>query len=111
LHEAARAYVARCYARPLTLAGLARALATSPRVLQRAYEQAGAGGFSEDLRARRMEAAATLLAEQPSIAVRDVARLVGYRTGAHFARAFGREYGVVPSQFRLRARRARSSGG
>ena len=46
--------------------------------------------FKEDLRARRMAAAADLLAEQRSIPVEEVARLVGYRQGAHFARAFRR---------------------
>ena len=63
----------------LTLAVVGRALASSPRQLQRAYAQFGETSFREDLLARRMAAAAELLLEQRSIPVADVARLVGYR--------------------------------
>ena len=79
LYLLARVVVARHYRRPLTLAAVARALASSPRALQRAYAQFGDVSFHEDLLARRMAAAAQLLAEQPALAVREVARLVGYR--------------------------------
>jgi AraC-like DNA-binding protein len=105
----ARAVVARHYRRPLTLAAVARALASSPRQLQRAYAQFGGCTFSEDLRARRMAAAAELLAEQRSIPIRDVARLAGYRQAAHFARAFRLVYGMPPARFRERASRARAA--
>ncbi len=50
-----------------------------------------------------MAAAAELLAEQ-TIPVADVARLVGYSSGTHFARAFRRRYGLSPARFRERAR-------
>ena len=78
---------------PLTLAAVARALASSPRQLQRAYAQFGETTFREDLRTRRMAAAAELLIEQPAIPVGDVARLVGFRQAPHFAQAFRRRYG------------------
>jgi AraC-like DNA-binding protein len=106
LYLLARVIVARHYRRELTLALVARALASSPRQLQRAYAEFGEVSFSEDLRARRLAAAAQLLIEQRSIAVRDVARLVGYRQAPHFARAFRRRYGLSPACFRERARRA-----
>ncbi len=107
LYLLSRVLVARHYARPLTLGIVSRALASSPRGLQRAYEQFGEMSFNEDLRMRRLAAAADLLVEQRSIPVADVARLVGYRGGAHFARAFRREYGVAPARFReLAAQRA-----
>ncbi|HTW43130.1 MAG TPA: AraC family transcriptional regulator, partial [Solirubrobacteraceae bacterium] len=59
LYSRARALVARDYRSPLTLEQLARALASSPRQLQRAYAQLGdgAGGFRADLQARRLRAA------------------------------------------------------
>ncbi len=103
----ARVVVARHYRRDLTLAVVARALCSSPRQLQRAYAQFGDSTFSEDLRARRMTAAAQLLLEQPGIAVGDVARLVGYRQASHFASAFQRRYGLSPARFR-QGSRARS---
>ncbi len=105
LYLAARAIVARHYGRELTLAVLARTLASSPRQLQRAYEQFGETTFREDLIACRMAAAAALLAERRSMPVREVARLVGYRQAPHFARAFRRRYGVAPARFRERAGR------
>jgi AraC-like DNA-binding protein len=108
LYLHARWLVARHYRRELTLAAVARNLACSPRQLQRAYAHFGELSFSEDLRARRLAAAAELLARQRSIPVRDVARLVGYRQGAHFARAFRRAYGVPPARFREQAARPRA---
>jgi AraC-like DNA-binding protein len=107
LYLLARVIVARHYRRRLTLVVVAGALSSSPRQLQRAYAQFGECGFHEDLLARRMAAAAQLLAEQPGIAVHDVARLVGYRQSSHFARAFRRRYGLAPTRFRAQARRHR----
>jgi AraC family transcriptional regulator, regulatory protein of adaptative response / methylphosphotriester-DNA alkyltransferase methyltransferase len=109
LYLLSRGVVARHYSRPLTLATLARTLCSSPRQIQRAYEQFGPLSFHDDLRARRLTAAATLLYEQPAIAVADVARLVGYRQPAHFARAFRLRFGVAPAGFRERARRHRAA--
>jgi AraC-like DNA-binding protein len=108
LYLLARVIVARHYRRPLTLAVVAAALASSPRQLQRAYAQFGEISFSEDLLARRMAAAADLLIEQRAIPVSDVARLVGYRHASHFAAAFRRRYGVPPARFRERALRCES---
>jgi AraC-like DNA-binding protein len=104
LYLLARVVVARHYRRRLTLAVVAGAVASSPRQVQRAYAQFGELSFAEDLLGRRMAAAAQLLAEQPAIPVRDVARLVGYRQAAHFAGAFRRRYGLAPARFREQAR-------
>jgi AraC family transcriptional regulator, regulatory protein of adaptative response / methylphosphotriester-DNA alkyltransferase methyltransferase len=103
LYLLARVLVKRHYRRELTLAAVARALSCSARQLQRAYSQFGDTTFQEDLAARRMAAAAELLAGQ-AIPVRDVARLVGYSGGSHFARAFRRRYGLSPASFRECAR-------
>jgi AraC-like DNA-binding protein len=103
LYLLARALVARYYRRQLTLDVLARTLSSSPRQLQRAYAQCGGSSFREDLTARRMAAAAELLARQ-AIPVHDVARLVGYGEGSHFARAFRRRYGLSPVCFRAQMR-------
>lgn len=103
LYLLARVVIARHYRQPLTLAGVAEALSSSPRQLQRAYAQFGEISFQEDLRARRMTVAAELLIEQRAIPVRDVARLVGYRQAPHFALAFRRRYGLSPASFREQA--------
>jgi AraC-like DNA-binding protein len=111
LYLLARLLVKRRYREHLTLKIVAKTLASSPRQLQRAYEQFGRGTFREDLLARRMIAATELLSKH-SIPVGDVARMVGYRQPPHFARTFRRRYGVSPSVFRADANakeRARSS--
>ncbi len=85
---------------------VAKALASSPRQLQRAVAQFGDSTFRDDLIARRMTAAAELLS-QPAIPVRDVAQLVGYRQPSHFARAFRCRHGVSPAVFRAELRQAK----
>jgi AraC-like DNA-binding protein len=99
LYLMARVVVKRYYARQLTLEAVAKAPVTSPRQLVRAYDQFGDRSFGEDLRRRRMEVAAELLAK-PAVPIADVARQVGYRQASHFARAFRRSYGVSPSVYR-----------
>ena len=108
LYLLSRVVIARHYRRRLTLEAVAAALASSPRQLQRAYAQFGQVSFHEDVLERRMGVAAQLLAEQPGLGVREVARLVGYRQGSHFARAFRRRYGLSPARFRERARAHRA---
>jgi AraC family transcriptional regulator of adaptative response / methylphosphotriester-DNA alkyltransferase methyltransferase len=109
LYLLSRVLVARHYRRDLTLAAVARTLASSPRQLQRAYAQFGETSFREDLLQRRMAAAAELLLAQRSIPVGDVARLVGYSQPSHFARAFRRRYGLSPARFRERGLAAAAS--
>jgi AraC family transcriptional regulator, regulatory protein of adaptative response / methylphosphotriester-DNA alkyltransferase methyltransferase len=109
LYLLARVVVARHYRRELTLAAVAQALATSPRELQRAFAQCGETTFSEQLTARRLKVGAQLLVEQRWITVEDVARLVGYSEGTHFARAFRRRYGLSPARFRRAALQAQAS--
>jgi AraC-like DNA-binding protein len=104
LYGEATALVAGGYRDELTLGGLAAALASSPRQIQRAYADFGGTSFREDLRARRLQAAAELLAGQPSIAVGEVGRLVGYRHPEHFARVFRACHRLTPGGFRSRAR-------
>lgn len=104
LYLLARVTIARHYRRPLTLDRVARALASSPRQVTRAYAQFGEITFREDLQMRRMRAAAQLLIEQPGIPVRDVSRLVGYRQPPHFAKAFRWRYGLSPAAFRAQGR-------
>jgi AraC-like DNA-binding protein len=104
LYVQAQVAVERGYRRPLTLAMLARALAVSPRQLERAYDEIGLTTFAAHLRAVRLRNAAELLAHQP-LTVTDVARLVGYRQPSHFVKAFRRRFGITPGAFRDAARR------
>jgi AraC family transcriptional regulator of adaptative response / methylphosphotriester-DNA alkyltransferase methyltransferase len=95
----ATAIVEREYAEDLSLDDIARRVASSRRQLQRAYSEIGNTTFREHLTRVRMDRAAELL-ERRGMTVREVARRVGYRQPAQFAKAFRRHLGVAPSDFR-----------
>src|SRR3954451_15708132 len=65
LYRESCAIVLRHYRRPLTVAVVARALASSPRQLQRAFGEVGGTSFSAYLREVRLRNAAEVLARQP----------------------------------------------
>jgi len=109
LYVQVRLLVERHYAKRVTVSAAARALATSPRQIQRAYARFGDLTFREDLIERRMRAAAELLS-QPAIPVTDIARLVGYRQPSHFSKAFRARYAVAPARFRRELLGATGSG-
>src|SRR5436190_3899850 len=87
------------YASDLSLDDIARRVASSRRQLQRAYAEIGRTTFREHLTRVRMERAAELLARR-GLTVREVARRVGYRQPAQFAKAFRRHQGLAPFAFR-----------
>ena len=99
LFEEATEIVGREYASELSLDDIARRVASSRRQLQRAYSEIGNTTFREHLTRVRMERAAMMLADR-GLTVREVARRVGYRQPAQFAKAFRRYQGVAPSDFR-----------
>jgi AraC family transcriptional regulator, regulatory protein of adaptative response / methylphosphotriester-DNA alkyltransferase methyltransferase len=102
----ATAIVEREYASDLSLDDIARRVASSRRQLQRAYSEVGATTFRDQLTRVRMDRAAELLARR-SVTVREVAHRVGYRQPAQFAKAFRREKGLAPSDFRAAGRAQR----
>ena len=87
------------YAHDLALDVIARRVASSRRQLQRAFAEIGRTTFRAYLTGVRMEQAARMLSTQP-LTVREVARRVGYRQPAQFAKAFRRHHGTAPSEFR-----------
>lgn len=99
LYADAIAIVEHEYAAELSLDDIARRLASSRRQLQRAYSEIGNTTFRDHLTRVRMERAAELL-ERRGVTVREVANRVGYRQPAQFAKAFRREKGLAPSDFR-----------
>jgi transcriptional regulator GlxA family with amidase domain len=87
------------YGSDLSLDDIARRVASSRRQLQRAYAEIGRTTFREHLTRIRMDRAAELLMSR-RLTVREVARRVGYRQPAQFAKAFRRHQGLAPSDFR-----------
>ena len=83
----------------LSLARVAREIATSRRQLQRALAEVGGTSFSRELQRVRMAHAAQLLLDG-TLPIQTVAGAVGYRQAAQFAKVFRRHQGVSPSSFR-----------
>ncbi len=101
LFEDAVAIVEDEFASDLSLDDIARRVASSRRQLQRAYSEIGNTTFREHLTRVRMQRAAAMLGDR-GLTVREVARRVGYRQPAQFAKAFRRHIGVAPSDYRVR---------
>ena len=101
--EVQRALASRGAGSDMRIEVLARQLAMSPRTLQRrlAAEQVS---YQELLDDARKEAAARYLGES-TLAICEVAYLVGYSEPAPFHRAFKRWYGMTPENFRQQRRR------
>ena len=93
------------YAKPLTVDDVAHEIATSRRQLQRVLAEVGNTTFGQLLARARMAAAERLLL-QNGMPVREVARRVGYRQPAQFAKSFRLRYGATPRDYR----RARTDG-
>jgi AraC family transcriptional regulator of adaptative response / methylphosphotriester-DNA alkyltransferase methyltransferase len=88
------------YAEPaLGLEDVAREIATSSRQLQRVFAELAGSAFRDELAAVRMQHGADLLL-RTDLPVAEVARRVGYRQAAQFAKAFRRHHGVSPSGLR-----------
>jgi two-component system response regulator YesN len=87
------------YANPLTVDDVAHQIATSRRQLQRVIAEVGGTTFGQLLARARMAAAERLLRE-PELPVKEVARRVGYRQPAQFAKSFRLRYGATPREYR-----------
>jgi transcriptional regulator GlxA family with amidase domain len=99
LFDEALAVIEREYAdENLSLASLARTIATSRRQLQRVFGERQTS-FRRELQRVRMARAAELLRDD-AMPVGAVARAVGYRQPAQFSKAFRRHHGLPPSELR-----------
>jgi AraC family transcriptional regulator, regulatory protein of adaptative response / methylphosphotriester-DNA alkyltransferase methyltransferase len=99
LWQDACAEIDRRYAEPLSVSDVAHAIGTSPRQLQRVFEEIGGQSFRTHLAAVRMQRARDLLLDHGGT-VRQIAATVGYSQPAQFAKAFRRHHGVSPSELR-----------
>jgi AraC family transcriptional regulator of adaptative response / methylphosphotriester-DNA alkyltransferase methyltransferase len=102
LFEEAAEIIEREYAHDLSLNDVAHRIAASRRQLQRAFAEAGETTFRTYLQEVRMARAAELL-RTGALPVNRVARAVGYRQPAQFAKAFRRHHSTPPSAFRSAA--------
>lgn len=96
-------YMRAHYAEPMTLESLAREAGVSRFHFVHLFKSAVGDTPHQYIVRLRMQAAAELLAETAN-GILDIALACGYRNAAHFAAAFKRHFGCVPSQYRLRQR-------
>jgi transcriptional regulator GlxA family with amidase domain len=99
LFQEAAAIVEAELAADLSLDDIARRIATSRRQLQRAFAEIGQTTFRDHVAEVRMRKAAELLGDD-RLTVGQIARLVGYRQQAQFAKAFRRQHGAAPVEYR-----------
>lgn len=109
LYEDSVRIVEEEYASDLSLDDIAHRVASSRRQIQRAYAEIGGTTFRDHLTRVRMDRAADLLRTE-RLSVREVARRVGYRQPAQFAKAFRRHLGLAPSEFRSNGHAAVNGG-
>ncbi len=101
LFEEVRAVLATRLDDPeLSVDDVAAEVYVSRRQVQRVMEDHETT-FRGELTSLRLQRAAELLDREP-LTVREVARHVGYRQPAQFAKAFRRMHGLTPSAFRTR---------
>ncbi|WP_283151357.1 AraC family transcriptional regulator [Silvimonas soli] len=85
---------------PLTLADLADAAHYSPWYLVRRFQSRYATTPQAFLWRLRLETAASILQWMPKMPIGKVALTVGFSSAATFSRAFHREFGFTPSEWR-----------
>jgi AraC-like DNA-binding protein len=101
---AAHDLIDRHFARPVTIAELARAARCSRFHFMRAFQDAYGVTPGQHLRARRLQRARHLLTTTAT-PVTEVCRLVGYRSLGTFSRVFRAATGESPLAYRRRTRR------
>ena len=103
LVEAAAQYVRQHTGDAIGVEHVARAVGVSRRTLDRRFTEALGRSVHEELTSARMQKACALLSESLQTVAR-IAAACGFRTAASFSRAFHRQIGCWPIEYRNRAR-------
>ena len=105
LAEATRRLLARAYDQPLSLAQIARALATSAFHLCHVFRRVEGTSIHRYRLELRLRRAVERVAD-PAVDVGQVAFDLGFSTHSHFTAAFRRAFGTTPSAMRFRLTRS-----
>lgn len=97
--QAAMRYLRENALRVVTPMEIAEKVGRSRRWLDGAMKEAFGTTAADEVTARRLEHAATLMLE-PQAGLADVSRACGYKAVSHFCRAFKKKYGTTPTQWR-----------
>jgi AraC-like DNA-binding protein len=99
IYEARELLVQNLQETPLTIPQLARMVGTNENKLKRGFKEIYGKSVYNYLVAHRMEKAIELM-ENAALTLDEIAMMVGYTDSAHFSRAFRKEKGIPPGQFR-----------
>lgn len=101
LQDSVRRYInANLYMGTLTVEHLLAAFPVPRASLYRMFEDEG--GLAVYIRNCRLREAASELVRAPYLTISDIARDLGFQSASSFSRAFRRNYGVAPQDFRMR---------
>jgi len=100
IYEAHELLVRNLQQTPPTIPKLARMVGTNENKLKKGFKEIYGKSIYNYLISFRMEKAIELL-EDGKLPLDEIALLVGYADSAHFSRAFRKEKGVPPGQFRM----------
>lgn len=93
----AQAWIRLHHERPVSLAGIARAVSLNPAYLSRCFRRITGQTVGEALLATRIDSAKRLLLDGASC--KETARLAGFRSSSYFCRMFQREVGTSPKRY------------
>ena len=84
----------------VTLTGACDACHVSQPLVSRSVRAQTGKSFNEYVTARRMDRAKALIAEQPTLMIRDIAESLGYLDQHYFSRVFKLIFGCTPTEYR-----------
>ncbi len=98
--ETAIRYIQENYASTIRLAEVAKMLSVSEEHLSRTFKKEITFGFSEYITLIRLQKAETMLKNEPSRAITEVAYACGFNDSNYFSYKFKKAYGITPSEVR-----------
>lgn len=97
----AKQYIYMHYSEPLSLEMIADKLCISPAYLSNIFHSETGESYIKFLTRIRMEEAAKLLKQKPTIKIYEVSRRVGYVSDKHFSYVFKKYYGITPGEYQI----------
>lgn len=93
-------YVNDHLAEDLSLTRMADIVGRSTSNLSKVFKQGTGMGYNEYIVRQRMKHAVSMLVNQPTMRLNDIAETVGYSTPSYFIRVFREHFGMTPSEYR-----------
>lgn len=99
MYMQALTYIHEKYSQPISIQTICSEIGISQTYLSRLFRKHGNTTYIDYLTQYRIAKAQQLIAQQPSVSLREIASCVGYDDYAYFSRVFHRVVGCSPSQW------------